>query len=488
MNNVSGTSQCPKCGAPLSANAVQGLCPRCLIAANLAGDTQFTEPGANRPDQPLALPEIARLFPQLEIVRLVGRGGMGAVYQARQPALDRFVALKLLTPPPDADTHAFAERFTREARALARLNHNNIVTVYDFGEREGHYFLLMEFVDGVTLRELIEQKAITPPQALAIVPKVCDALQFAHEQGVVHRDIKPENILLDRRSNVKIADFGIAKIINPSAPTTQLTGASDRMGTPHYMAPEQIERSMTVDHRADIYSLGVVFYELLTGELPLGRFSPPSQRVQIDVRLDEVVLRTLEKEPARRFQHVSEVKTRVETIVATPNESASHARRRRARWPWFVGAAAVVALTIGTIFFYRKAPQATASTGIFEDVRPHVISTWPKTGDIDVPSGEIVLSVTFNKPMNPATYTWGYAWADSNAKMIGTPYFSADHRTCYNKVLAEPGKRYGYMLNTGGKYNNFRDEAGTPSVPYLLIFSTRNDSDKKSSESNKTTP
>ena len=151
------------------------------------------------------------------------------------------------------------------------------------------------------------------------MPKICEALQYAHEQGIVHRDIKPENILLDKSGRVKIADFGIAKMIGDEAGQQTLTGTKEAVGTPHYMAPEQIEKPLTVDHRADIYSLGVVFYEMLTGELPLGKFQPPSAKVQIDVRLDEVVLHALEKEPERRYQQASQVRTAVETIVAAGN-------------------------------------------------------------------------------------------------------------------------------------------------------------------------
>ena len=136
-----------------------------------------------------------------------------------------------------------------------------------------------------------------------VVPKICEALEFAHNEGILHRDIKPENILVDVRGRVKIADFGIAKLVEDARPGTALTGSGRTLGTPHYMAPEQLEKPGTVDHRADIYSLGVVFYEMLTGELPLGRFQPPSHKVAMDVRLDEVVLHALEKEPSRRYQH-----------------------------------------------------------------------------------------------------------------------------------------------------------------------------------------
>jgi len=220
---------------------------------------------------------------------------MGAVYKARQPKLDRHVALKILPPEVGKDP-AFAERFMREARALAMLNHASIVAVYDFGEADGLYYFVMEYVDGANLRQTIETGGLTPPEALAIVPQICDALQFAHDEGVVHRDIKPENILIDKRGRVKIADFGLAKLLGVDADDSAaekaftLTGTHQVMGTLHYMAPEQMQGSSAVDHRADIYSLGVVFYEMLTGELPIGRFEPPSKKVRIDVRLDEVVL------------------------------------------------------------------------------------------------------------------------------------------------------------------------------------------------------
>jgi serine/threonine protein kinase len=279
---------CPSCHKPLPPDVPLGLCPECLIKSGFATGT---EPGAAGAEGAGFVPPpvelIARLFPQLEIIELIGKGGMGAVYKARQPALDRFVALKILRPGTAGDP-GFAERFNREARALARLNHPNIVGVHDFGQAGGLHFLVMEFVDGANLREVEHAGQLAPEQALAIVPQICEALQFAHGEGIVHRDIKPENILLDKKGRVKITDFGIAKILGQTSERVSLTGAKDVVGTPHYMAPEQVEKPLTVDHRADIYSLGVVFYEMLTGELPLGRFAAPSSKVQMDVRLDEI--------------------------------------------------------------------------------------------------------------------------------------------------------------------------------------------------------
>lgn len=309
---------CPKCGAAIPAEAPQGLCPNCLLSQASIPTEQGQGPRSNPPP---SCEELAKAFPNLEVLELIGQGGMGFVFKARQPKLDRFVALKILPQSLAADA-AFAERFTREGRLLARLNHPNIVTVHDFGRANGFFYLLMEYVDGVNLRQAMRAGQFTPAQALAVVPKICEALQFAHNEGILHRDIKPENILLDTRGRIKMADFGIAKLVDDPRADASLTGSGAHLGTAHYMAPEQIEHPSQVDHRADIYSLGVVFYEMLTGELPIGRFAPPSQRSATDPRLDDVVLRTLEKEPQRRQQSAGEVKTQVETIASSPTPSA----------------------------------------------------------------------------------------------------------------------------------------------------------------------
>ena len=314
---------CPECGAGLPDDAPQGLCPRCLLLSAGRPSSQDTPvraraastgPEQQRPFRVLEPAELALHFPQLEILELLGRGGMGAVYKARQVKLDRLVALKILPAEAGRDP-AFAERFMREARALARLNHPNIVTVHDFGEAGGLYYFLMEFVDGANLRQLLQSGHLDPHSALRIVPQICDALQYAHEEDIVHRDIKPENILLDRKGRVKIADFGLAKLVGLTPTYLTLTGSHQVMGTLYYMAPEQMERPHTVDRRADIYSLGVVFYEMLTGELPLGRFAAPSHKVRVDEHLDPIVLRALAKEPEQRYQHVSELKRDVERLT-----------------------------------------------------------------------------------------------------------------------------------------------------------------------------
>jgi serine/threonine protein kinase len=323
------------------------------MVLNLKTETVFTD-DAPAAQPPLTPEEIAPHFPKLEILEFLGRGGMGVVYKARQKTLNRLVALKLLAPERVKDTK-FAERFTREAQALAALSHPNIVTIYDFGQAGGFYYLLMEFVDGLNLRQLLRTRKFTPEEALSIVPPLCDALQFAHDRGIVHRDIKPENLLLDKTGRVKVADFGIAKMLgtingNKKGESASLENTTQcTIGTPGYSAPEQKTDPARVDSRADIYSLGVVFYEMLTGELPGKPLEPPSRKVHIDVRLDEIVLRALEKKPELRYQQASEFKTQVETISADPKkletekrQFAPPIRKPDHFWRWF--AVAVFAL------------------------------------------------------------------------------------------------------------------------------------------------
>ena len=379
---------CPNCGKPLDPGASKGLCPACLLQA--AFPTGTDTGGKSRRFAAPAVAELAPKFPQLEILEFIGQGGMGAVYKARQKELDRIVALKIL-PPDIGQDAAFAERFTREARALAKLNHPGIVTIYDFGRADGLYFFLMEFVDGVNLRQLLAGSRVSTREALAIVPQICDALQFAHDLGIVHRDIKPENILLDRRGRVKVADFGLAKIMEGRAGTplpagagsqsgadaqgtvrlaSELTGAGRVMGTPQYMSPEQIQAPGEVDHRADIYALGVVFYQMLTGELPGKQLEPPSRKVQIDVRLDEVVLRALEKKPDLRYQQVSEVKIMVDTIAATSgnsaNVSAPKASSPKLALPWrsafLLGMAVFLGVILVSIIIANLLPVTYSAT------------------------------------------------------------------------------------------------------------------------------
>jgi serine/threonine protein kinase len=351
--------KCSACGTLFAGD----LCPKCMAGF------------AQRPTDPTMPPEELPLRPGqsfhgMEILELLGRGGMGVVYKARQPALDRLVALKIL-PQKMALDPDFQGRFIREAKALGSLNHPNIVAVYDFGAEAGLFFFVMEFVDGTNLRQILRDRKIAPEHALKLVPQLCDALEYAHEEGVVHRDIKPENILLDKKGRVKIADFGLAKLIGADvAAAGMLTLTNTVMGTPHYMAPEQVENPKSVDHRADIYSIGVVFYEMLTGELPIGRFELPSKKVQIDVRLDDVVLKALEKAPERRYQKASDVKdavTRATSVASTdaysPTVITPVPAKKASNRPMLImgGVTALAVIVAFVAIFHQPKPNVTVT-------------------------------------------------------------------------------------------------------------------------------
>jgi serine/threonine protein kinase len=343
---------CPQCREPLPTDSSDRLCLRCQSDP---GRTTPPSAAATRPAPPTPA-EIAQCFPQLEILELLGHGGMGMVYKARQPQLNRIVALKILAPELSGDP-AFAGRFAREAQSLAKLNHSNIVGIFDFGQAAGFYYFLMEYVDGANLHTLFHGKQLQPDDARRVALEICHALQFAHEEGVVHRDIKPSNILIDKKGRVKIADFGLAKLTGKTGEDPGRAALTTMiMGTPHYMAPEQIETPAAVDHRADLYALGVVFYEMLTGELPLGRFEPPSRKsAAVDERLDAVVLRALEKDPNRRYQDAGQIRAAVETatvplpvsIEAPPAPKKEH--RSRGLFSQFTLMAGTALLAV---FFY----------------------------------------------------------------------------------------------------------------------------------------
>ena len=288
--------------------------------------------------EPPSVEELDVLFGQYQIEAMIGRGGMGAVYRGVQNKLKRNIAIKIL-PPVFAEKPGFAARFEREALAMASLSHPNIITIHDFGgvEDSGEdgdpsslYYFVMEYVEGTDLQQLIGSGGLAVDAALGVVGQICDALQYAHGKGFLHRDIKPANILVTSDGLAKVGDFGLAKIAGEQAgDVSGLTQTGYTPGTPHYMAPEMRSSDGKVDHRADIYSLGVTLYEMLTGSVPQGVFPPPSKtnRVKIDVRLDAVVLKALQSEPELRYQQASEVKLEIEKI----DPESRHAKENRAK-------------------------------------------------------------------------------------------------------------------------------------------------------------
>lgn len=267
----------------------------------------------------------------------IGRGGMGIVFRARQTRLGRDVAIKVLVapshgllaesasgiPPGGSAEPDWGGRFLREARALARLAHQGIVTIFDFGEADGLAWIVMELVEGTSLRILLQGEALPPEEALGVAAQICEALEYAHGQGVVHRDIKPENILLSETGAVKLVDFGLAKL-NAMEGEIQLTRTDHAMGTVRYMAPEQLDAPKTVDHRADVYAVGVVVYEMLTGHVPQGVIESPSRSASVSKAVDRAVLKALERRPETRLQSVAALAASWESDAHSITSPAAH--------------------------------------------------------------------------------------------------------------------------------------------------------------------
>ncbi len=263
---------------------------------------------------------LSQMLPQYEIEALVGRGGMGAVYRGRQKALDRPVAIKILPPEVDDEDASYTLRFKNEAKIMAKLDHPAIVPVYDFGETgEGQLYFVMSFINGTDVHQMIQQQGRLPPEhALAITAHVCDALKYAHDHGVVHRDIKPSNVLINMEGQVKVADFGLAKVDDPSQ-SSGLTKTGLAMGTPDYVAPETLTLGMTVDGRADLYAVGVMLYQMLTGNVPRGAFKPASVMIPgIDPRFDLIATKAMQHDRDERYQTAAEIRRDLDVILTTP--------------------------------------------------------------------------------------------------------------------------------------------------------------------------
>ena len=251
-------------------------------------------------------------YGRYRIVKELGKGSMGVVYQAHDPQIDRLVALKVMRPDRVA-TEAFLHRFMKEAKAIGRLSHPNMVVVYDVGEDQGTVYIAMEFLEGKPLNEIIAIDALQPDEIVDLGVQVAEALDYAHRKGIVHRDIKPSNIIVQPDGQIKITDFGIAHIEDPEA--TQQTQAGEILGTPAYMSPEQV-LSQPVDGRSDLFSLGVILYELATGKRPfrgenlaamfrnITGEDPPApikENPALAQDLSQIILRCLAKGPEKRF-------------------------------------------------------------------------------------------------------------------------------------------------------------------------------------------
>ena len=324
MSDSSAHSKsCPRCGAALSSETTEGLCPSCLMAEAMQ-PTIVSDASKPKHSVVLAPEELAPFFPQYEILRMLGRGGMGAVYLARQISLNRLVAIKILPTDMGESDLGFAERFKNEAQAMARLSHPGIVAVYDFGQTSnGLLYIVMEYIEGTDVQLMLtSQGRLHSAHAMAITAHVCDALQYAHSCGIIHRDIKPSNIMVGNNGVVKVADFGLAKMSHGQ--TTGLTQSGMAMGTLHFMAPEALTLGSAVDQRADIYAVGVMLYQMLTGKLPQGMFEMPSFQVAgLDPRYDRIVAKALRDDREVRYQAAADLRHDLDAILTQPVEKSA---------------------------------------------------------------------------------------------------------------------------------------------------------------------
>jgi serine/threonine-protein kinase len=243
----------------------------------------------------------------------IGQGGAAEIFKGRQVSLDREVAIKVLSSKltNDPDT---VRRFELESMVIAKLNHPNIVHVIDKGYASGRYYFVMAYIDGTSLREVIDSKRIPLKNKLEMIVQVCKALDYAHNNGVIHRDIKPSNVLIDRQGNALVADFGIAQLIGSTE--GEVTSTDLILGTLAYMSPEQKISSTNVDQTTDIYALGIIIYEILAGKKPLGHFKKPTELSNnLDSKFDEIVLKCLAQEPKDRYQRAVELKNDILDIL-----------------------------------------------------------------------------------------------------------------------------------------------------------------------------
>jgi serine/threonine protein kinase len=347
--------RCPHCNqvlnAPDDADVEQGKCPHCGEVVDIKAAERV---GIGTGD----------VLGDFRVDRLIGRGGMAAVYRGTQVSLDRPVAVKVLASQL-AKRSDFVERFHREAKVLAQLSHHNVVSVLAVGEHEKTYYLVMEYVEGESLRARLTRDGSIPfAEAVGLIDGVAAGLEYAHNHDVLHRDIKPGNILITAEGVPKIADFGLARLTGADEAAQQrLTMARTRMGSAHYMAPEQMHDAAAADHRADIYALGVMFYEMLTGKLPMGRFAPASKTPGVPRAVDRILHQALTESPDERIQTAAQFRALVQrlSLIGQPTrvQEGGHAPRRhhheqkKSPMPLILGAVGLLVAAVVAFFALR---------------------------------------------------------------------------------------------------------------------------------------
>ena len=342
---MSESSKCQRCGVALAGQAVGELCANCLL--KLALDPPLAET-LGLPDSPPVLGGGIRVryFGDYELLEEIARGGMGVVYRARQVSLNRIVALKMILAG-DFSSPAMVERFQTEAEAAARLEHPNIVPIFEIGRHEGHHYFSMRFLEGGTLTQALAGKKFESRRAAELMVKVARAVHHAHQRGILHRDLKPGNILLDAAGEPHVADFGLAKLLEHDSALTQ---SATVLGTPSYMAPEQAEgHTKEATTAVDIYSLGAIFYELLTGRPPFTGASPLDVLMQVRERepaspqalnpdlprdLAVICLKCLEKDPVRRYGSAEALAEELQRWLADEPIQARRTTLPERAWKW----------------------------------------------------------------------------------------------------------------------------------------------------------
>ncbi len=407
---------------------------------------------------------LAGLFPGYQISRLIACGGMGAVYEAVQRSLDRTVAIKILPQEFTAD-ESFRDGFQAEAKAMARLNHPNLIGVYDFGEVEGMLFIIMEYVPGQSLFQAAGSQSVDPYEVARLLAAISRGLAHAHENGIIHRDIKPANILLDTQMQPKIGDFGLARPLE-----RKIQEGEDIFGTPGYTAPEVLQNPQSIDHRADIFSLGVMLHELLTAKLPTDDPRPPSAICHCDPRFDAVVRKATQPSPGSRYSSANEIAAELDAIASAAGrrvlQTAAGATRRppvtpkyqpvassSSNAPVIIGLVIAIAVVGGLILFLKK-PEPPAVTDVEQVVEtlpvipdsndnPEVVAVVPPvdptprdlepdmTDDFDntVPEPDPVAHVEVDLPDGTRVINWGGAtseWTPRNDGFSDFEVFADD--------------------------------------------------------------
>ncbi len=364
---------CPQCGKPLTGDAPQGLCPHCLLRAALPGHSvlETVPPTPNGPGAGAHL----KYFGDYELLEEIAQGGMGVVWKARQTSLNREVALKMIRAGALASPQE-VQRFLREAEAAANLQHPNIVAIHEVGEHEGRHYFSMDYVAGRDLGALVRDGPLAPRRAATYVKVIAEAIHFAHQRGTLHRDLKPQNVLIDAANQPRITDFGLAKLMKDDS---RLTQAGTVMGSPSYMPPEQAAgRGGDVGPASDVYSLGAMLYELLTGRPPFRGATamdtlvqvleeeptaPRKLKTDIPVDLETICLKCLEKAPSARYPTARALAEELERFLKGEPIQARPAGTVRKVVSWgrrhtgilaALAALAMIVLAFGAYYLYEE--------------------------------------------------------------------------------------------------------------------------------------